>query len=134
MKPFVINRDSWHYALNKRVFNDDGWSEHRMRVEWEPSHNNACAYWRATMVRMLAVTLITSAVIAAVAACVYVVYTYPLSAVKVLGVAAAFIAAVIAVVVILEALGAAKRKAQASLFVQRYRAHKQAICPNIEYR
>lgn len=134
MKPFIINRNSWHYALNKRAFNDDGWSDHRMRVGWEPTHNNACAYARATITRMIAVAAITMIVIVAVATCGYAIYSYPASAVKVLVVAAAIIAAVIAVVIILKALGAVKRKAQASLFAQRLRAHKLRICTNIEYK
>lgn len=134
MKDFVINRDSWHYALNKRVFNDDGWSEYYMREGWERSHNNFCAYWRATMIRMIAVALIAIIAIAAIAAAVYTAYTYPLATATMLGSIVAIIAAIIVIVIVLEALDTAKRTAQHSLFAQRYRAYKLRICPSIEYR
>lgn len=134
MKPFVINRNSWHYALNRRVFNDDGWSEHRMRVGWEPAHNNFCAYWRATISRMIAVVLIAVIAIVAIVSGGYAIYTHPLATAMTLGSIVAIIAATIAIFVILGALDTAKRTAQASLFVQRLRTYKQAICPNIEYK
>jgi hypothetical protein len=134
VKDFVINRDSWHYALNKRAFNDDGWSEYYMRDGWERTHNNFCAYWRATVARMIAVALIAIIAIAAIAACSYAVYLHPLATAKIVASAIAVIITIASIVIVLDQLHAAQHAAQRSLAAQRYRVYKSRICPNIEYK
>ena len=62
MKPFKVNRDSWHYKLNKHFLNDRGDNEYYMQDYWERKHNNFCAYWRVTMFRLV-VAMFGSAII-----------------------------------------------------------------------
>ena len=60
MKPFVINRNSWHYKLNRKFMNEYGWSDYRMEDQWEPRHNDFCSYWRATIFRMIGVAFVAT--------------------------------------------------------------------------
>ena len=53
MKPFVINRDAWHYKLNMNFANPNNRS-------WESDHRNFCDYWRATMGRLVVIGLLVS--------------------------------------------------------------------------
>lgn len=137
MKPFIINRKSWHYKLNEHFLND---RSHYMEG-WEKEHNDFCSYWRVTMIRLI---LFIAALI--VAGCVIAwmglfIYEYPWVAAK---------GAAILLSILLMFIGMAfvsvtyedyklKKKNEdedrpESLFAQKYRAYKSKICPMVEYK
>ena len=51
MKFFEINRNSWHYRINK-FLNESGYSNTAMIKYWEPNLT-ICSYWFQTISRLL---------------------------------------------------------------------------------
>lgn len=131
MKPFKINRDSWHYKLNKHFFNDYG---RFMEHSWEPRHSDFCSYWRATIIRMLVVAILASVTIAFVLMIGVVSYTYPWETLKVIGLFVGVIVGSIGFAYLLVFVGKSKETLDKSLFVQKYRSHKSKVCPMVEYK
>lgn len=125
MRSFMINRDSWHYKLNKHFFNDDN-----MEYHWEPNHNNFCSYWRATIGR------IAFAAICAIIACTtcatlaVAIYLNPME----FAIAVALVFGVVAIPILsANFLKNRKKPKYDSLFMQRYAAYKSKICPMVTY-
>ena len=133
MKPFVINRNSWHYKLNKNFFQEHSYS---MEYWWEPKHNNFCAYWRATVFRVIFACLLAAGVVMAIYFIGGAIYYHPIDTLIIVGIILCIFA-----LFILSALISEKLKSRSSnrepkpesLLVQRYRAHKSKICPMVEY-
>lgn len=130
MKAFKINRNTWHYKLNKHFFNE---SEHWMERSWEPRHSDFCSYWRATILRMFVVAILSAVTIAFVLMIGAVSYTHPWEALKFVGGFVGVIVGIIGFVYLLVFVGKSKETLDKSLFVQKYRAHKSKICPMVEY-
>lgn len=135
MKPFTINRNSWHYKLNKNFFNED---EHWMQSRWEPMHNNFCSYWRATVFRLFFATAMIAFLGSVVGTLGYLVYLEPVSALATVGCIIAVFALMLALAFISYISEQRKRKNQGkepsqSLLAQKYRANKEKICPMVEY-
>lgn len=131
MKPFKINRDSWHYELNKNFFNESS-----MKYDWEPKHNNFCDYWRATMFRVLFAALLISVVGFMLIILGVGVYRYPLESAFIVGGTLGVCATLFGFFVIGEFLINRKNvnaNKPDSLFMQKYKAHKSKICPMVEY-
>lgn len=134
MKPFKINRNSWHYKLNRKFFNTRGDNKHYMHGNWEPRHNNFCAYWRATMFRgigAIALTVLAGLFFFLIGQAVY---QHPMDFLIVIGTILGLI------LLFAAALGLShwiqrreKTEVPESLFVQRYRVYKSKICPGVEY-
>lgn len=133
MKPFIINRDSWHYRLNKSFLNEEGFFKQRMQDYWEPRHNNFCSYWRATVFRMLGVSITVAVIIVLLSWLGYAVYMHPWGTVKVVSYAAVIVCAILLLFYMFYILDGNKEKMRNSLFVQKYKAHKSKICPEVEY-
>lgn len=136
MKPFTINRNSWHYKLNKRFFNDH---KHWMQSRWEPMHNNFCSYWRATAFRMIFATAMITFLGLVVGILGYLVYLDPVNALATVGCIIAVFALMFALAFISHVIENRKRKKlneepSQSLFAQKYRANKEKICPMVEYK
>ena len=127
MKPFKINRDSWHYRMNKLFMNE---YEYDMST-WEYRRNNFCSYWRATAIRLVAIVVCVAIVISFVISAVTVFIIAPVQA----GLTVLLIAAVFSVLGLIAYLSnrRSNTKEPTSLFAQRYRAYKSRICPMIEY-
>jgi hypothetical protein len=132
MKPFKINRNSWHYKLNKNFLNGRS-----MYYDWEPKHNNFCAYWRATMFRVLFAGLLSLVCIGILSMLGAVVYTDPMGALAVVVSVIGILATVFGVIAFLQYLEN-RKKTNAdkpdSLFMQKYKAHKAKICPMVEFK
>lgn len=131
MKPFKINRNSWHYKLNKNFFNNYQYS---MEYNWEPRHNNFCAYWRATMFRVI--WAITLTVFAGLFLFVTgnAIYEHPIDFLIIIGSIIGMIAFAVAVTSVGYWLQKREKKeVPESLFVQRYKAYKSKVCPGVEY-
>lgn len=137
MKPFKINRNSWHYKLNCNFFNSYGDNEWYMHDCWEPRHNNFCAYWRATMFRALGLAVVTLFAGSFLFTAGGAVYDHPWDALIIVG-SVIGIFALIAVMAFIkfkidEFRSNPKEDKPESLFVQRYRAYKSKVCPMVEY-
>ena len=133
MKPFKINRNSWHYKFNKNFFNND---DYCMERRWEPKHNNFCSYWRATMFRMLFAAILSLGCIGILSMLGSVVYNDPVESLFVVGSVIGLFATVLGGIAFLQYLENRKKanaKKPDSLFMQKYKAHKAKICPMVEY-
>jgi uncharacterized membrane protein len=131
LKPFKINRNSWHYKLNKNFFNGNS-----MFYAWEPKHNNFCSYWRATMFRMVFATALSLWTIAVVALFSHIAYTQPIEFLSAIGVIVGFFLLIVGVNLTIHVItnrNEQKSDKPDSLFVQKYKAHKSKICPKVEY-
>lgn len=132
MKPFKINRDSWHYKLNKKFMND---YEHNM-WSWEAKKNSFCSYWRATFFRIVALTAFASFIFAVLSMMVLGSIANPMAALAVLGVILAIIAFFTTLVLAHTGYTAYTKKNENkpdSLFVQRYKVYKSKVCPMVEF-
>jgi len=134
MKPFAINRNSWHYKFNKNFFNND---DYCMERRWEPKHNNFCSYWRATMFRMLFAGLLIALVLGLFTIIGLAIYYDPIGSAIVFGLILAILLSAVGVITVAAYLDD-RKKANAdkpdSLFAQKYKAHKAKICPGVEFK
>jgi hypothetical protein len=131
MKPFAINRNSWHYKLNKNFANDC------FMDNWEPHHNNFCSYWRATMFRVLFAGAIIAGATLLLTGLGIAIYANPVAVMTALGVVLALITAAILFAYLLNRIEQRKysnKEPSQSLFAQKYRANKEKICPMVEYK
>ena len=131
MKPFTINRDSWHYKLNKHFVNEYA---HWMSM-WEAKHSSFCSYWRATIFRLFFASIATLLAISTVIVLVTAIIANPLDAAILLGLLVLFfagIAAIIALNVLWDKITYKVDKSP-SIFVQRYQVYKSRICPSVDY-
>jgi peptidoglycan/LPS O-acetylase OafA/YrhL len=124
MKAFKINRDSWHYKLNKYFFNPIyRW----MEISWEPRHSDFCSYWRATITRLVAALALVALAILVVGTIGTVIYMYPIDAIITVG----GIILLIAVIMLSEKLK--ELSANRTQTTKLYSAYKDRICPMVEY-
>ena len=138
MEPFKINRDSWHYKLNKNFLNENGYSAYYMRDQWESEHNNFCAYWRATMFRLLIAGFMSFGLFGLILMLGSAVLANPMGALIAVASVVGFFGTIIGAIAIVVLLKKrrANRKAAAipdSLFVQKYKTYKSKICPMVEF-
>lgn len=133
MKPFKINRDSWHYKLNKHFMNEDQYWMDR----WEARHNNFCSYWRATVFRTIFLLLIVVAVVFTIGALTYVFVTDPVGSsiaiAAILGIVAIPIIGILITGFFKDSLERLEIDKNPSIIVQRYKMYKSKICPSVEY-
>lgn len=138
MKPFKINRKSWHYKFNQYFFNDwynDG-GENAMIMQWEPRHNNFCAYWRATMFRLIFAGVLSIVSVSFASVFAAIIYAHPVQVAIAVGSvvgAVALIFGIVAAKIWYDTNKTKKPDAQESLFVQKYHAYKSKVCPMVEY-
>ena len=130
MKPFKINRNTWHYKLNQKFMNNDGWTDYIMQKYWEPRHRDFCSYWRATIGRLLALAFFITTVFTGLLAVGNLVYMYPMAA---LWFVLVIIGTVVGLLLISNRLKSRKQNQPEGLVSQRYRAYKSKVCPIVEY-
>ena len=139
MKPFVINRQSWHYKFN-RFMTDESNSDSRMILEWEPKRSNFCSYWRTTIFNALGVLTIFSllGIILYGIGRAFILHTAV--AFTTLGIILALVAFIVGFAVTIVYIKEWNKKianseaVNESLFVQKYKVHKSKICPNVEFK
>jgi hypothetical protein len=138
MKPFAINRNSWHYKLNSNFANE---YRHSMEFNWEPRHNNFCSYWRATMLRVLFAMCIAASVMLLLTGLGIAIYVNPVPVMTAIGLVIVIITAAILFAYLLHRIEERKysnkmlsKEPSQSLFAQKYRANKEKICPMVEYK
>lgn len=140
MKPFKVNRDSWHYKLNQHFFNERGNNEWYMRDNWEQKHNNFCSYWRVTMFRLVTAIAFTAGILSFLFVIGVVAYQHPWDTFVVVG---GVVGAVLAFCTIglcgmflseyLEKRKYQNKEVPDSLFVTKYKSYKSKVCPMVEY-
>jgi hypothetical protein len=140
MKPFKVNRDSWHYKLNQHFFNERGNSEWYMQDYWERKYNNFCAYWRVTMFRLVVAMFGSAIILMLLVGLGQAIYQNPWNAFMVVGTIVGAILTFVTIGVCGMFLSeyAERRKHQNadipdSLFVAKYKSYKSKICPSVEY-
>ena len=134
MKPFKINRNSWHYKLNKNFFNENSFC---MERAWEPRHNNFCSYWRATVFRVTLATALLAVIGTGFSILAYYLYAHTGQALFTIGVTILFVVILIGVPLLLvTGIDKVKRSeaVKNSIVLQRIRNHKSKICPSVEYK
>jgi len=134
MKPFRINRNSWHYKMNRR-FSPFHNNPNYMEYNWEPRHSNFCAYWRATTFKLVWLSVVTFGIIGLLFMIANTIYIHPIVALKVTG---AIIAVIVGGITLLFLFAGISKMNETvaksnSLFVQKYRAQKSKICPTVEF-
>lgn len=135
MKDFKINRNSWHYKLNKNFFNEDGVTDYRMQMYWEPKVNNFCAYWRATLFRFIFASLLLAGIITCVFVVGVLVISNPIKALIIVASIVGVVAAVIAFVFLMITGDKAKKRFEKSdgLVATKIKTYKSKICPSVIY-
>lgn len=138
MQTFKINRDSWHYKLNKNFFNEYSDHEYYMRNNWEQRHNNFCSYWRVTMLRLIFLAFITIFIVAIFSTLAIGIYQNPWTAVIVFSSIIGICVTFIGLAAVSAYLDTRKRKrkneeAPDSLFIAKYKSYKSKVCPMVEY-
>ena len=134
MKPFKINRNSWHYKLNKNLLND----RQRHMEHWETEHNNFCSYWRVTMFRLV-FALAGFAIMLLLLTMIGVgIYQNPWEALMVVLGVIGVLSALVGIFAFSMYLDNRKRKRKNedipdSLFVAKLKSYKSKICPSVEY-
>ena len=126
MKPFVINRKSWHYKMNIGM-NDYDFS----REGWESRHSDFCSYWRATIFNILKVAIVVSMICFILGVLVFITWQEPvtvgLTLVSIIG----FFVFIGGGTYLQQRLSNGLKSE--SLIAQKYRAHKSKICPMVEF-
>lgn len=132
MKPFKINRNSWHYKLNQKFMNDqnDDWS---MQRYWEPRHRDFCSYWRATVGRVIAFNLAVAAIFLLIVGFAHLVVYYPIDLLIAVAVIIGIFAVIVMIALAEEAVKGRKKNQPEGLISQRVRAYKSRVCPIVEY-
>jgi hypothetical protein len=133
MKPFVINRDTWHYKLNKNFFNPyEPW----MR-QWEARNSDFCSYWRATMFRLLFLVFFGFVFSCMLAGLGIIIYNEPM-AIGVIAVILSLFAGAAGLFFLIEGIirkiKQAPKKESQSLLAQKYRSYKGKFCPKVEFK
>ena len=134
MKPFRINRNSWHYKMNRKMTHL-GDSQYYMEDTWEPKHSNFCSYWRTTAFKLVWLGFMTFGIAGLFYGIATAIYANPIVALKVTGSIIAIIAVIIALLFLFSGISKMNEKVAKSnsLFVQKYRAQKSKICPTVEF-
>jgi len=131
VQTFKINRNSWHYKMN-RMF----WNQHEHHMEpWELKHANFCAYWRATMFRIFGLALVSAGLIAFGVVLSAAVVANPAAAGYTVLAIVGFFATIIGFAVGHEYLQEYKEKnpEPKTLIGKQYAAYKSKICPSVEF-
>lgn len=128
MKPFKINRASWHYKLNTK-FMPTGTTQ-----SWEFRHSNFCTYWRSTVLRIIIASFFIFVVGLVLLTLGSLIYVFPLESLKFFACVIGAVAAVVLIIALKIILKERKNiEKPESLFLQKYRAHKQKICPIVAF-
>lgn len=131
MQTFKINRNSWHYKMNRTFWNEN---EHHMEP-WEHKHSSFCSYWRATVFRMVGLAFVSSFLIGmGVMLSIATIMNPATAGYTVLGIVS-FFAVVIGIAMGHEYLQEYKEKnpEPKTLIGKQYAAYKSKICPSVEF-
>lgn len=135
MKPYVINKSSWHYKLISRG-KTSYWHIYS-------SPKDFCSYWRMVVFKILGYIFITCFLTLFLAFLGYNIYLDPIPVLGGMFIASAIIALSVFLAISLEKLKEKKRMRdyevefegkQEGLIAMKYRAWKEKTCPMVEYK
>jgi hypothetical protein len=135
MKPYVINRNSWHY---KMVSKGQRWDVLEYRVP-----KDFCSYWRMVVGKLLGYAFITSGFVFFLTWIGMALYINPIPTLIALGIIIGVICGSFGIAMWLEKRKEHKRQhdydvkfndKQESLLKMKYRAWKENVCPMVEYK
>jgi len=131
MKTFTINRDSWHYKLNKNFLQDDF-----MERGWEPKHASFCKYWSATMFRIVAAVIVGSTLALFLLLISSAIWYQPFVMLIVVMVIIGIIGTILGIAVLVGHIQSrpAKDYEPKSMMAMKYYSFKNKICPMIEFK
>jgi len=133
MKTFQINRDSWHYKLNKNFFQDT-----LMERQWEPKHASFCKYWSATMFRIVGAAIMAAMTTILLFLIAFAIWTDPLTVLKGVIVFIGIFGAVLSIAVLVDYVQtrptAMPNDEPKSMIAMKYYSFKNKICPMIEFK
>lgn len=131
MQTFKINRNSWHYRMNRSVWNAHG----SLMDRWEQDHSNFCAYWRATVFRIIGIMIISAFIGSAIVVLSFAAASNPLAAAITFLAMIGVIGGIIGIAVLHEYLEERKEKnpEPKTLIGKQYAAYKSKICPKVEF-
>lgn len=126
MKPFKIKKNSWHYKLNANFMPDNSMER------WEYYHSDFCSYWRATIGRLILAAFVI--VVGVLLGCMIglAFYLDPVTSLSVVGGIILIIGAS-AFFAWFSTRNHHNPSKPDSLFMQKYKAHKEKICLMVEY-
>lgn len=133
MKPYVINKDSWHYKLISRG-KTSYWNLYLAPKDF-------CSYWRMVVFKILGYIFITCFATLFLAFLGYNIYLDPIPVLG--GLFIAIIALSVFLAISLEKIKERKRKRdydvefedkKEGLIAMKYRAWKEKTCPMVEYK
>lgn len=131
MKPYVINKSSWHYKL---VSKDQNWEYFTYRVP-----KDFCSYWRKVISKVLSIMFVAVMSLIFVVFLGFSIYLNPIPIFS----AIAFVFIVAFLMIGYEKLKEKKRMRdyevefegkQEGLIAMKYRAWKEKTCPMVEYK
>lgn len=134
MKPFEINRTSWHYKLNRYFLNEHGFSERSMEYAWEPRNNNFCAYWCSTVTRLIVLAISIVIVSALLLFLGMVIYNEPYEFFMFISCIVGIIVSMAIMLTIGEYFSKKSKTESKNIFIQKYKSYKSKICPMVEYK
>jgi hypothetical protein len=122
---FKINRDSWHYRLNKYFFNE----YECYMLAWEDRHADFCSYWRATFFRMMGIVISAGAGTLLVGGFGLVVLKEPVAVLAGLS----LVGVIITLINGVDYISHGKKAVPPGLLKTKYLAWKGRYCPKVSY-
>ena len=75
MKPFIVDKNSWHYRLNLDAINKSQLFHHKEHVsKYIESRDNLCSYWKMTLNNVISKILYSAALIFLILFILYCIY------------------------------------------------------------
>jgi len=136
MKPYVINKNSWHYKMISKDQHWDGFMSHQAPKDF-------CSYWRMVVGKLLMYAFFIAVGTFFVVFLGYNIYLDPIPVLAGLFTAIFIVLSAFSLVISWEKLKERKRKhdydvefedKQESLLKMKYRAFKEKTCPMVEYK
>jgi len=135
MKPYVINKNSWHYKMISKGQHWEGYLSHRAPKDF-------CSYWRIVMGKLFAYAIAISLVTAILVFFGYNIYLDPIPVIGGILTAIMIIFIALFIAVFFDKVEERRRKHDydvkfeekpESLLKMKYRAWKEKTCPMVEY-
>ena len=152
MKPFAVNKNSWHYKMNVEMCKtNDTLKTSDYAVKYVQSKDNLCSYWQLTLWSMFKVLVVTTFVLGAIGAILWVLYMigygfiyHTAEALVTTGVLTGFVAFLIGIIMLGTWFDKRKKiklnkilhdgETETSLAKAKYSAWKNGFCVPVEFK
>jgi hypothetical protein len=151
IKPFIVDKNSWHYKLNLKMLKSSSIFAYDSHAElYIKTRDNFCKYWRLTAINIFKLILAFTFLLIMLAAVGIVLfgiglafYTDAFVTLAIGGAATAVIAAAFGTAFLIDYSTKRKKNAvrqllnsdnKQGLLVTKYTSWKQKICPTVEFK